>query len=578
MKTFNLEQGSKEWHDFRDRYDTASEAPVMMGDGYIKRDKFIKNNALGIEDEPNAFLMNLFQKGHDAEELARPIAEEMFGLEFWPLTGAHDDGALSASFDGITEDHDIVWEHKLWNEKLAANVEEKKLPAKYYWQLEQQIYVSGAEKAIFMVSDGTEENMVYMEYKPVRGRVKKLLAGWAQYHKDLDAFIADHPEAQKEDEPVTELAPLVVVASLPSIKFEMNGMALTSNLTAYKEAALILVEDSRLVIQTDEDFAKCEQFNKQLTKAEAYIKRVRSDVLGEVASIDEFTKSLDELNALVREARLNGEKQVKNRKADIKLEIIRDAQSKLSERTREISKTLGGFSLPTINADFGAQMKGKKTIDSLKSAANDYLAELTAENNQIADLIRGNAATYNSLSAGFEFLFPDLQELIFNESDTFSQLIEGRINKQKVDQEEKRKQQAEAEEEERKQLEALSQQQGVVDETHLQLTPDEPETSVILENAPNHVSDIIANNPDLVSPEFVNQGVVDAGLDSDLLEETAPIATEMTQDEIRKHRHNVHTAIKATLVAYGAPDQLATELTKLMSKGQIPRVKIMYEG
>ena len=579
MKTFNLVQGSKEWHDFRDQYDTASEAPVMMGKGYIKRDVFLKNKALGIVEEPSAFLLNLFQKGHDAEEAARPIAEEMFGLEFWPLTGLHDDGKYSASFDGITEDYDVVWEHKLWNEKLADKVREKKLDPKYYWQLEQQMYVSGAEKAIFMVSDGTAENMVWMEYTPVKGRVKKMLAGWEQYHKDLDAFLEENPiEEAKEGELVEETKPAEVIAGLPAIKYEMNGMTLTSNLEAYKEAAMVLVDNSRLIIQTDEDFGRCEQFNKRLKEAEAYIKKTKADVLGEVQSIDDFNTSLDQINALVREARINGEKQVKDRKSEIRLEVIQNAQAKLNERINEMNEGLSGFSLPRVNADFSEAIKGKKTIDSLKSAANDYLAELTSDLNETADLIKLNAIAYKELSAGVEFLFNDLPDLITSDNETFKQLIQGRISTYKVEVAEKAAKQKEIDDAEKLRLEEEASQNTVEDQTQVvdqtaqtELDPAAP----MREAAIKPVNELLDNYADVIG----DQPVEDQQSLQDPREEPEPnklADSSMSPEELKQHRFKVHTAIKATLEAYGASPELATELTKLMSKGQIPRVQVIY--
>jgi predicted phage-related endonuclease len=73
----------------------------------------------------------------------------------------------------------------MWNIELVAAVEARELPAEYWIQLEQQLYVSGAERVIFVVSDGTGENMVWMEYRAVPGRWEQLEQGWAMFEADL---------------------------------------------------------------------------------------------------------------------------------------------------------------------------------------------------------------------------------------------------------------------------------------------------------------------------------------------------------------------------------------------------------
>lgn len=64
----------------------------------------------------------------------------------------------------------------------------EQLEPHYYWQLEQQLLVSGAERVIFVCSDGTEQNFVSMEYRPVRGRAEQLIEGWKQFEADLEAY------------------------------------------------------------------------------------------------------------------------------------------------------------------------------------------------------------------------------------------------------------------------------------------------------------------------------------------------------------------------------------------------------
>lgn len=69
--------------------------------------------------------------------------------------------------------------------ELVAAVEAGELPAEYWIQLEQQQYVSGAERVILMVSDGTAQNMVWMEYRVVPSRWIQIEHSWAMFEADL---------------------------------------------------------------------------------------------------------------------------------------------------------------------------------------------------------------------------------------------------------------------------------------------------------------------------------------------------------------------------------------------------------
>ena len=190
MRTLNMFQGSKEWYAERSRRFTASEAPAMMGASKNQsRDELLYQKATGIVPEVTEAKQALFDRGHRAEAAARRIVEDMLGQDLYPVTAVSDeDDRLLASLDGCTIDEATLYEHKLWSEGLAAQVRARDLEPHYYWQLEQQLLVVGAEKVIFVCSDGTPEKFVSMEYRPVPGRADALRAGWDQFAADLAAY------------------------------------------------------------------------------------------------------------------------------------------------------------------------------------------------------------------------------------------------------------------------------------------------------------------------------------------------------------------------------------------------------
>ena len=187
MRVHSCEQGTQEWLKLRADHFTASEAAAMMGDSkYQSRQKLLAEKATGIRETIAPKQQAIFDRGHAAEAAARPIIEKMIGEELYPVVGT--EGELLASFDGLTMDDSIIFEHKLWNKNLAQRVNRdvdqgSGLEFHYIWQLEQQLYVSGADKAIFVCSDGTEQYFVYCWYVSVPEYREKLLAGWTNSRK-----------------------------------------------------------------------------------------------------------------------------------------------------------------------------------------------------------------------------------------------------------------------------------------------------------------------------------------------------------------------------------------------------------
>ncbi|MBU0536861.1 MAG: hypothetical protein KKF24_15995, partial [Gammaproteobacteria bacterium] len=160
MQILDLVQGSREWSIKRGQHPTASEASPMKGASKnLSRNDLLHMKSTCTEQEFSDFVQkHVLDKGHESEALARPIAEEIVGEELFPATAVDDNNYLLASFDGVTMMENIIWEHKQWNEAKAECVSRDEVPPEDHWQVVQQLVVSGAEKCLYMVSDGTKKN------------------------------------------------------------------------------------------------------------------------------------------------------------------------------------------------------------------------------------------------------------------------------------------------------------------------------------------------------------------------------------------------------------------------------------
>ncbi|QLG95307.1 YqaJ viral recombinase family protein [Pseudomonas yamanorum] len=446
MKVHNVQQGTPEWLALRASHFTASEAPAMKGASKFQtRNDLLAMKKTGIVPDVTPQQQAAFDRGHATEEMARPLAEEDIGEELYPIVGTS--GNLLASMDGATMLGDVLFEHKLWNEKVVAQIRAAELDPHYYWQLEQQLLVSGAERVLFVCSDGTRDKYVSMYYSPVPGRREELIAGWAQFEQDLGEFV---PQETKVE--AIGAAP----DQLPALRIDVTGMVTASNLDAFKSHALTVISNISTELKTDKDFADADETVKWCGEVEDKLKAAKEHALSQTESIDVLFKAIDDIAAEARRKRLELEKLVKARKDMIRSDIVIDAAKALQDHIDQINGTLGGrIRMPRVASDFAGAINGKKSISSLREAADAELARAKIEASRIADGIRINQASLNELGADHKFLFQDFQDLALKANDDLVALIKVRISEYDQQQAELKRQ----EEEKAQQLAAQQQQQ-----------------------------------------------------------------------------------------------------------------------
>jgi predicted phage-related endonuclease len=431
MIIIKQQQGSDEWKANRQNQRNASEASMIMGvHSNVKRDQLLHMKATATEQEFSDFVQKfVLDRGHEIEALARPIIEKRIGDELFPRAGKTDDEYLYSSFDGLNFARTIVWECKQWNKQKAVDVSNQIVPECDYWQVVQEMEVSGAELAVYTVTDGTEENTISVEIKRPDADIKKLYAAWKQFDQDLEIYKTKLANGEIKQ---TVQAQAEVLLDLPAITFNIDkDMALTSNFDKFKEQARELIKKSREPLVTDDDFATAESLVKVFKSAEEKLSGLSEQVISEVSDIDAFIKELKQVSEGMRQARLATEKLVTAEKQNRRQEIINKAQHDLNNHIQAQQTKLDGYALPAYNADFAGAMRGKKTIESLQSAANDCLANAKIVISQQADEGAANLKAFNELAVDHKFLFADLQQNLFKPADDFTAMVKSRISDHK---------------------------------------------------------------------------------------------------------------------------------------------------
>ena len=475
MKTIQVTQGSTQWLDLRRQYDTASECPVMMGASkYQTRADLMRQKATGITPDVDPRQQALYDRGHATEGASRDILEEKTGEAFYPVTAVDEARKLLASVDGITMDDSTLFEHKLYSQSLAAQVQAGDLDPHYYWQLEQQLLVTGAEKVIFVCSDGTPDNWAQMEYRAVPGRADQLIAGWKQFNEDLAAYIPS---------PADVVVIPKAASSLP-IVFDMRveGKIVSCNVEQYKPAALAFIAEINTKLTTDQHFADAKADATFCRDSADKLELAIEQALGQMGDINTAINTVREIAAAFDAKGLALEKLVESQTKAIKESHVLRGQAALKAHIDALNTRLGKPYMPTVAADFGTTVKNKRTVESLRNSVDTELARAKIAASEIADRIHANREDLKpGLGAipGDDWisLFPDFAQVCTKSTEDFRNLRIARVEAERQRREAARsairaEEQAKAEKDAREKLAAeLAEAQRLADEQARQATP-----------------------------------------------------------------------------------------------------------
>lgn len=438
MKLLNLQQGTQEWLDSRLSHFTASDAPAVMGASKYKTRKQLLDEKSGAPTEViTPAKQKLFDKGHKAEDDARNVlaVEEMddylpcVGVcSYFPGTAPYCDPLpLMASFDGRSDSKDHLFEHKLWNETLAANVRNGVLEPSHYWQLEHQLLVD--EKAgyvLFVVSDGTAQKREMMKYYSIPERREELIAAWALFKSDLES----HQIEAKQELIIAEQN------NFPVLSCKVTGTEITTNIAqCLIEIKNIAKEELNRPFETDQDFADKDQLNKDVKKLRAELKDRVASVKGAFISYSEFESVAVDMDEVLQKMQSAGEKQVKQAKENKKLALQGEAIESLNAHVIDCNNRTGApFSIEQvvlIKPDWLAAMKNKRTFESLKSSLDTVLNDWKVKLTQATDLIAPNFKFLEENADEYKFLFQDVFTLINQPEESFKAIVTTRINDHK---------------------------------------------------------------------------------------------------------------------------------------------------
>jgi putative phage-type endonuclease len=179
-----LVQGSQAWLDYRRTMRNASETPVVLG-----LSPWLTPYGLWLikTGRSTQAVTQAMTHGTNTEPMARAAYEVQTGQVMQPLV--MQDGAYSASLDGITLAGDLIVEikcpfrgkqSKLWREAREGTV-----PAYYAAQIQHQIMVSGAAEAhLWVFADG--DGLLLTLHRD-EGAMEAIRGAWDTFAPYLDS-------------------------------------------------------------------------------------------------------------------------------------------------------------------------------------------------------------------------------------------------------------------------------------------------------------------------------------------------------------------------------------------------------
>lgn len=430
MKIINITQGTPEWLELRRPCDCSSDAAAVLDlDPHRLRNDYIRMKALGDAKTFSEWEQKyLLDRGHEIEAKARALREEEIGEMITPVVITNDEGTKLASLDGATILFDTVLECKSWNKELAAYVREHDdLPPTHWPQCEAILDASDDEiKAVqFIVSDGTAENRVMLDYVSQPKRRKQLRAAWKQAAIDVTEY--KH----------VEIAPKAIgtaLRPLPQLAVVVMGAVERSNFPEFKEGALAMIKAIPTELKTDQNFADAVSAVKWLDAGEKQCEEVKKMVLAGAASINEVMLGLDEIRETMRQKRLPLKSLIETRKSAIRAEIAAEGREAIRKYLWTLNESCGGY-MPEVAEAIGDRMAGKREISTLRNAMETEVARVKAEASDIATRILANRAVLET-AREHAFLFSDGRSLCQNhDTESLQSLVNARIIEHKAKEE-----------------------------------------------------------------------------------------------------------------------------------------------
>lgn len=420
----HAEQGSPEWLAIRRKTFNASELAAAMNiHPNIIRNELIRLYACGTEIEYSDYVKNvIFPNGHRVEKIIRVLVEKHFDEDFIPKFFVLD-GKYACSLDGQSIMGDTNLEIKQFNKELYESVASGILPDHHKPQVQQGLWITGAERTIFAVSSEDEQSFVSMTVLPDPEFFDTIPRIWTKFAEDVENYT--------DIEQVSFLSEVEKDTRLPVVKLSSGGISVASNIKAWfslkkqafeKLPATINNESIGEFQTTKDNFEEALPLIQHLRKGLEENAKPIVDVIEELISIEKYLKK--------------GVSHCTNTLTEFRKSIRQEACNKATEEFLAYVEEKNQALLVRIEVqvpDFMACCNRTKNHDSLNSAIGAELANAKIQVDKIEEVLSEKLTWYTQIAENYSYLFNDLQEIIYKDDEHFRLLVTTRIEQHKKD-------------------------------------------------------------------------------------------------------------------------------------------------
>lgn len=152
MKTIDLVQGTKPWHDYRQNRVGASDIPsIVKAKGRYKSRAAVMREKMGAVQAVSDFTQRIFDNGHAWEAKLKEHFTDI-GTHFESCVIEHpENDRFFASLDGLSADNIILEVKTTSKVDIMEQLNNGEIPDVYNCQIQWQFYVSGLSEALLAV-------------------------------------------------------------------------------------------------------------------------------------------------------------------------------------------------------------------------------------------------------------------------------------------------------------------------------------------------------------------------------------------------------------------------------------------
>ncbi|PHM72205.1 lambda-exonuclease family protein [Xenorhabdus sp. KJ12.1] len=202
MVVVDVEQGTPEWLEWRKTGVTATCAPILMRVKEATKTPYqLYLQYIGLLEPEDLSVIPQVRAGKLNEPLARAWAEEKYGQISQPLCVSHRDYPyMIASLDGQFDDMNLLEIKNLSTQKHLDILKNKEYSLEfryYFWQVQHQLFVTGAPGAYLLFWSAKDEPIVFY-IKPNIGVQEELLKRSTSFFDSVKCKVAPVFNTEKD--------------------------------------------------------------------------------------------------------------------------------------------------------------------------------------------------------------------------------------------------------------------------------------------------------------------------------------------------------------------------------------------